>query len=318
VTSEPSVSIAIRAHRRRWLREAIRSVLDQTWRDLELVVYDDEGRLGDLVAEFRDARVHYRRAEQTLDASGRFAAAVGMCRGRYLGVLDDDDRYEPEFVARLVEALEREPGVGVAFCRGGWDLGDRVVVPRTHPLTGGVADLVSQRVAVPPSIMLMRREAWDSAQRRQPLIDGVAPDIWVNVHVAVAGWRHVFVDEVLTVRRWHTTQISRWPHGQDRAVRTFETLEVPAGPLEDARARQLARALLKRSVTRMEAGDVVGARSDLRAAELADSQTWRWLRRLFSAITRTGTARIAARAAVGAPPLRRLGELPRGVTGRPR
>lgn len=42
----PTVSIAIRAYRRRWLGEAIASVLGQTYRDLELVVYDDAGEIG--------------------------------------------------------------------------------------------------------------------------------------------------------------------------------------------------------------------------------------------------------------------------------
>jgi glycosyltransferase involved in cell wall biosynthesis len=318
VSAAPAVSIAIRAHRPTWLGEAIRSVLGQTWADLELVVYDDNGGLSELVGSFGDARVHHHRAESALGASGRFAAAVGLCRGRYLGVLDDDDRYEPEFVARLAGVLDRDPGAGVAFCRGAWDLGRRVAVPRTRAPAISVTDLVSQRVAIPPSIMLMRRDAWEAAQRRQPLVDGVAPDVWVNTQAALAGWRHVFVDEVLAVRRWHAAQISRWPRGHDRAVRTLEAITVPPGELERTRSRQLARALVRRSIARMEVGDIAGARADLRAAADADPRAWRRRRQALFATCRSGVAQIAARAALSAPPLRMLRRMPRGVGARPR
>ncbi len=119
----PAVSIAIRAFRRRWLAEAIASVLGQTHRDLELVIYDDAGDLEALATATGDPRVRYHRAEERRTASGRFTAAVALCRGEYIGILDDDDAYAPDFVAALVQALDADPQ-----CRRGvlpLDLGRR-------------------------------------------------------------------------------------------------------------------------------------------------------------------------------------------------
>ena len=65
----PMVSIAIRAFRRRWLAEAIASVLAQTHRDLELVVYDDAGDLEELAMSTRDPRVRYHHADAPRSAS---------------------------------------------------------------------------------------------------------------------------------------------------------------------------------------------------------------------------------------------------------
>ena len=50
----PTVSVAIRAFRRRWIAQAIRSVLAQTFTDLELVIYDTAGDLEDVVAAAAD------------------------------------------------------------------------------------------------------------------------------------------------------------------------------------------------------------------------------------------------------------------------
>lgn len=69
--TEPSVSIAIRAHRREWLDDAIASVLAQTHRDLELVIYNDTGTLESVATRTRDARIRYCRGNANLQASGR-------------------------------------------------------------------------------------------------------------------------------------------------------------------------------------------------------------------------------------------------------
>ena len=113
----PLVSIAIRAFRRRWLSDAMASVLAQSYGNLELIIYDDAGDLADVAASSGDARVRYEPATRHFQASGRFRAAVDHCRGEFIGVLDDDDRYEPLFVERLLEALRADPGAGIAFCR---------------------------------------------------------------------------------------------------------------------------------------------------------------------------------------------------------
>src|ERR1043165_1013161 len=113
------VSIAIRAFRRRWLGDAIASVLQQNVRDLELIVYDDAGDLDDVVTAFDDPRIRYVRATEKLEASGRFLAALSHCRGTYVGLLDDDDAYAPDFVATLTRVLAENKRAGAAICRTG-------------------------------------------------------------------------------------------------------------------------------------------------------------------------------------------------------
>jgi glycosyltransferase involved in cell wall biosynthesis len=54
----PRVSVCIRAYDRpAQLEGAIESVLAQTYRDFEIVVSDDSGRMGPVAASFRDGRV---------------------------------------------------------------------------------------------------------------------------------------------------------------------------------------------------------------------------------------------------------------------
>lgn len=287
------VSIAIRAYRRRWLREAIASALAQAHRDLELVIYDDAGNLEDVATSFGDSRVRYVRADRHFGASGRFSAAVALCRGQFIGLLDDDDRYEPTFVERLLRELVEHPDAGIAFCRTTFDYNGRLSHPRDWRPSGRITDaarrMLAERWTVSPSHMLMRRAALDAAWRDQPMPDGVSPDVFVNMRVALAGWCHVLVDWPLTIYRWHDDQVSRrGASATDLPIATWRTLRVDDIELGRLRDRVLARAHLARAVTRLSEGDRADCRDDVRAAAAVCPSAWTAQRRLLAVAASAG------------------------------
>lgn len=241
----PAVSVAIRAYRRDWLGGAIASVLAQTWRDFELVIYDDAGDLEDLAAGFSDPRIRYVRAAAKLEASGRFAAAIALCRGRYIGVLDDDDRYEPRFLERLVAVLESDDRAGAAVCRVMRDAGGARLLESAPGPAGRLTDVIRNvllcRGGMTPSTMLLRRAALDAAEAFQAMPDGVAPDAFINVVLALTGWDHVLIDDVLTIRGDHASRINGSATGYRYTVATLEQLRIPDPDLDRLRLRELRR-----------------------------------------------------------------------------
>lgn len=97
-----------------YLRQAIASVLAQTYPDLEPIVVDD-GSSDDtaaVVAGFADPRIRYiYQANQ-----GRSAArnrGLAEARGRYIAFLDDDDLYLPHKLALQVQRLDSDPTLGL-------------------------------------------------------------------------------------------------------------------------------------------------------------------------------------------------------------
>jgi glycosyltransferase involved in cell wall biosynthesis len=98
----------------RFLREAVESVLRQTYSDLELIAVDDGSTDGTaaLLAGFGDERLRVLRQEP----SGLVAAlrrGVAEARAPLVARMDADDVSEPERLARQVELLERRPRVGM-------------------------------------------------------------------------------------------------------------------------------------------------------------------------------------------------------------
>jgi glycosyltransferase involved in cell wall biosynthesis len=100
----------------RFLREALNSVLSQEYRTLELIVVDDGSSDSSLVqlVDIRDPRVRVIR-QSNQGASVALAAGIEAARGAYVALLDQDDRWEREFLSAHVEFLEQHPDVDLSF-----------------------------------------------------------------------------------------------------------------------------------------------------------------------------------------------------------
>ena len=100
------VSVIITFYNRiHWLRDAVLSVLDQSFTDFELLLIDD-GSTEDLAPIlFDDPRIRLHHQEN----QGRSAArntGIRLARGTYIAMLDSDDLFLPEKLERQVAFME--------------------------------------------------------------------------------------------------------------------------------------------------------------------------------------------------------------------
>src|SRR5262245_3776744 len=96
--------------------EAIASVLRQQYRPVEIIVVDD-GSSDDtarVVREFGAAVCYVRQENRGLSAARN--AGIRLAAGEYVGLLDADDLYEPQFLRILVGELERNPDAMAIHC----------------------------------------------------------------------------------------------------------------------------------------------------------------------------------------------------------
>lgn len=102
----------------RYLDKCIQSILNQTHRNLEIILVDDGSTDGspekcDFYA-LSDARVHVIHKQNGGQASAR-NVALDMCHGEYIGFVDSDDWIEPEMYAELLTQAEKY-GAKLAVC----------------------------------------------------------------------------------------------------------------------------------------------------------------------------------------------------------
>ena len=101
------------------LREAIESILNQTFKDFEFLILNDSplnAVLDTVVASYGDSRIRYIRNEQNMGITPSRNKLLQMAEGEYIAVMDHDDISEPERFAKQVEYLDMHPDVGVVGC----------------------------------------------------------------------------------------------------------------------------------------------------------------------------------------------------------
>ncbi|WP_172300488.1 glycosyltransferase family 2 protein [Pseudoruegeria sp. HB172150] len=98
------------------LADSMRSVLDQSYRDLELIVVDDASTvdLRPIVEGIGDLRVRYIKLEKNGGASVARNAGLAAATGKYIAFQDSDDLWLPNKLQTQVDLLESLPeDVGV-------------------------------------------------------------------------------------------------------------------------------------------------------------------------------------------------------------
>ena len=113
-TCLPSVSIGLPVHNgERYLDATIRSILGQTFGDLELIVCDNAS--SDATSAIclhhaaHDPRLIYHRQSRNLGAGPNYDDCFRRARGRYFKWAAHDDLLAPTYLARTVAALEAKP-----------------------------------------------------------------------------------------------------------------------------------------------------------------------------------------------------------------
>lgn len=95
------------------LESAVRSVVEQSFADWELLILDDGSTDGAIekLPFLDDPRIVVVRDGKNIGLSGRLNQAVAMAHGRYLARMDHDDLCHPERFAQQVAFLEQHPEV---------------------------------------------------------------------------------------------------------------------------------------------------------------------------------------------------------------
>lgn len=111
-----TVSVVIPTRNRaRLLERAIRSVLNQTYRHLEVLVIDDgstDGGETDRVARsFGDARLRYLSHSSSRGGAAARNTGIRAATGCYIAFLDDDDEWDATKTERQLRVLERYDAV---------------------------------------------------------------------------------------------------------------------------------------------------------------------------------------------------------------
>jgi len=217
----PRVSVCIPTYNRRaMLRAALWSVINQTYRNIEVIVSDNasEDDIGAEAAAANDPRVRCVRQSVNLGATGNFVALQTHATGDYVLFLGSDDLLVPNCLEKAVAMLDAHPDRGgVVFQAGIFGPGAARTISDMPTRAFAAADEYRRDRAVRdfrhpgPSVCLYRRSAferlggWD-----RKLLAVIDYDMYAKV--VRFGGGIIFLHEPLGIARRHDTQHSGTAH----------------------------------------------------------------------------------------------------------
>lgn len=118
----PKVSVVIPNYNHaRFLDRRIRSVLEQTYRDIEVLILDDASPDDSLSVISKYAADSRARVFPSEVNSGcvfkQWNKGVRMAQGDYIWIAESDDDAEPTLLEALVARLDSDPKASLAYCR---------------------------------------------------------------------------------------------------------------------------------------------------------------------------------------------------------
>jgi len=208
------VSVIMPVYRgERFVAKAIESVLAQTYHDFEILIVndgspDDSARI---VRRFLpNPQIRYIEQQNAGVAAAR-NTGIAHANGAFIGLLDQDDVWLPNKLARQVAYFDSHPEVGLVHTRvkcidAAGALRSCVGAIGVHPHKGLCAGRLLLGNGIAPVTVLLRRECIDDVgtfdQRFAPADDW---ELWMRI-----ARRHpiAFIDEVTACYRFHGENVS--------------------------------------------------------------------------------------------------------------
>jgi glycosyltransferase involved in cell wall biosynthesis len=144
----------------KFLREAIESVLAQTYLNWELIFWDNQStdQSASIFKRYQDSRLKYYRSAVHTDLGGGRASAFHHLSGEYVAVLDVDDLWLPSKLEKQIP-LFRDSDVGLVICDTLFfnDNREKVLYGKKRPPTGWVFEKLLENYFVSLETLMFRR-----------------------------------------------------------------------------------------------------------------------------------------------------------------
>lgn len=218
MSNKPLVTVVMNCFNgEKYLREAINSVIAQTYQNWELVFWDNQSSDGsaEIVRSYNDSRLRYFRAPtHTLLYEAR-NLAIAESRGEIIGFLDVDDWWTPDKLEKQV-ALFSDPQVGIV-CGNYWVVSERkgkkwIALKKPAP-TGKVLDDLLKYYFVGLPTLMVRKQALASLDHPCNPRYHIMGDYDLVIRLA-STWKLAYVHDVVAFYRLHGSNESAKHRGR--------------------------------------------------------------------------------------------------------
>jgi glycosyltransferase involved in cell wall biosynthesis len=213
----PLVSVILPAYNRAWtLKDAIDSVLDQDYPNIELIVIDDGSTDNTQKLLFSYKEKLMILTQKNAGVSAARNAGIKKSKGEFIALLDSDDAWDKKKISCQVEFFSKNPEALICQTEEIWIRNKKRVNPKIkHKKPSGMIFEKSLHLClVSPSAVMMRRELFDiKGLFNEEFTVCEDYDLWLRVSSTIPVF---LIDKPYTIKRGgHADQLSSF-HSQDK------------------------------------------------------------------------------------------------------
>jgi glycosyltransferase involved in cell wall biosynthesis len=195
-----------------YLREAVESVLNQTFTDFEFIIIDDASgdATSDILHEYSDPRIVRLRNEENLGLARSLNRGVSIACGEYIARQDADDVSLPQRLAQQVAYLDAYPRTGFVGTTAIWmdATGEALQVWQQPTGNPQIQERLLWYCCLMHGSVMMRRQALAEVGGRyaEDMRTGQDYDLWLRMSEK---WDVAILPEPLYRYRWHENMATK-------------------------------------------------------------------------------------------------------------
>ncbi|MCA9394953.1 MAG: glycosyltransferase [Candidatus Omnitrophica bacterium] len=214
--NEPLVSVVMPTYNHaHFIKEAIDSVLGQTYNNLELIIVDNysEDETREVIEGYTDDRIRYMQFRNNGIIAASRNRGIEQAQGDYVAFIDSDDAWLPEKIRLQVDVMQSDTRRGISFGKFKVISPDavetgKIMGPKDPHMPAGVYARLIKANFIVSSSTLVRKKALNDVghfDESPELRCSEDFDLWLRI---LRKYRPAFVDEIVGVYRMHATNQS--------------------------------------------------------------------------------------------------------------
>jgi len=184
-TVKPIVSVIITTYNRsNFLKKSTKSVLEQTYKKLELIIVDDcsTDETEQVVYNIKDKRVKYIRHNENMGVHQSRNDGILNSNGKFIAFLDDDDHWLPKKLEKQVDLfMKKNSNLGLIYTGYYNALNGRIVAKVSPRRRGYLRDILINQNVVSTSTVLVRAECFKKVGLFEYIPFMEDWDMWIRI-----------------------------------------------------------------------------------------------------------------------------------------
>ncbi len=218
MTKTPLVSIALRSYNQKaFLKEAVDSILDQTYTNYEIIIADDASTDGsvELIKKYTEDYPEKIKAilnEENQGHTKNLNLALFACKGKYIAIFDGDDIMHPDKLTLQTEFMEEHPQCIISYHNTEFfdNLSGKTLYYKNNKKNSHIGDvrtMIKYGMFNTNISNMIRRDKMPEHGANEQI--SIASDWIFYVDCLVNGGQILYIDEVLARVRRHPGNVTQ-------------------------------------------------------------------------------------------------------------